>query len=243
MNILAPLAEDDLRSRLKFDYQVVMQMRSPLMNVAAYRNVDDLRARRNPIATDTEGHLATHYLIDYHIKTLVGRGRYSERTTVHADLLASNNYPFLDPACYVIDSELPWSPHFLQHRPICLGELWEQSEGAMLFGELLVHIAKLLNFDEVARGGGYVGWNGEAVEYWKSELKEQPITKNLRYPALPDSVLPVPEPQETTKAFVRRKVTGMVGDAATSPFQARKTGAVKAVSPAFKVRNTTRTPE
>lgn len=208
---MAGLNQEDLNSRLRLDYRVVSRMQSPLMKVGAYRNVDDLRKRGNPILSENEGHLAMHYLVDYNIKTLVARGVYSDRTSVHIDLLANNNYPFSEPACYVVDSKMPWSPHFLKGRPICLGELWGLSQGAMLLGQLLVHIAKLLNFDEAARGGGYVGYNGEAIEYWKNVLGYQPITKNLPYPQLPLDLLyatqSTPEPR---KVFVRKSVGGAV---------------------------------
>ncbi|HYG08529.1 MAG TPA: hypothetical protein VD835_01015 [Pyrinomonadaceae bacterium] len=225
-----PLEPDELQSRLLHDYKIVSLMKSPLMKVTAYRDVDDLYERRDPILSEDQGHLATHYLIEYNIKTLVGRGTYSDQTTVHVDLLADYNYPFTEPCCYIIDSRLPWSPHFLEGAPICLGELWAQSRGTMLLGHLLVHIAKLLNFDEVARGGGYVGWNGEATEYWRQVLGEQPITKNLPYPALPDLN---PQPQRGSPAFARRKTNQIPA----AGFQIRKPGQAQNPAPTFKARN------
>jgi hypothetical protein len=98
--------------------------------------------------------------------------------------LAEGNYPFSKPASWVISKPIPWSPHFKYGAPICIGTIWSQS-GSTLLGHLLKHIAKLLNFDEVARGGGYVGWNGQATRFWKKELNEQPITPGLTYPSLP----------------------------------------------------------
>jgi hypothetical protein len=212
---MAGLGPEDLRSRLQLDFRVISRMRSPVMQTAAYRNVDDLRKRRNPITSDQEGHLATHYFVDYHIRTLVGRDLFSDRTSVHVDLHANNNYPFSEPGCYVVESRMPWSPHFLKGRPICLGEIWLQANGTMLLGQLLVHIAKLLNFDEVARGGGYIGYNGEAIEYWKKVLGYQPITKNLPYPELPPGIIhTTPEPK---KGFVRKAVSGPATPARLAP--------------------------
>ncbi|HEX8335483.1 MAG TPA: hypothetical protein VF621_02065, partial [Pyrinomonadaceae bacterium] len=132
---------------------------------------------------------------------------------VYVNLQANKNYPFSEPGCYV-ESRMPWSPHFLKGRPICLGEIWQQAQGTMLLGQLLVHIAKLLNFDEVARGGGYVGYNGEAIEYWKRVLGYQAITKNLPYPELPPEIIHTPTPK---KGFVRKGVTGLPGTAAPAP--------------------------
>ena len=205
---MAGLNQDDLHSRLLLDYRVVTRMSGTLMRVVAYRNVDDLRKRRNPIISEGDGHLATHYLVDYYIKTLVGRGVYSDHTTVHVDVLANNNYPFREPACWVVESKMPWSPHFVKGRPICLGELWNLSQGAMLLGQLLVHIAKLLNFDEESRGPGYVGYNGEAIDYWKNVLDYQPITKDLPYPQLPLHLLYAAPAAPERKMFVRKSVGG-----------------------------------
>ena len=209
MEIKTLLELDDLHSRLRLDYQVVMLMRSPMIEVEAYRNVDDLRARRDPVDSEAEGYLATHYRVDYNIKTLVGRGRYSNRTTVPFDLFANINYPFSEPSCFVIDSEMPWSPHFWGGYPICIGTIWEHADGNMLLGQLFVHIAKLLYFDEPAHDPGYEGYNGEAIEYWETVLGRQPITRNLRYPRLPDLVSEPSLPEEQpAKAFVRKQVTG-----------------------------------
>jgi hypothetical protein len=222
---------DDLRSRLRHDYQVVTLMRSPLMVVEAYQSVDDLNTRRNAIQSIAEGHLATYYRVDYHIKTLIGRGLYSDMTTVKFDLFADNDYPLSEPVCKVIDSPMPWSPHFDdEDAPICTGDGWKEAEGHMLLGELMVHVAKLLNFDEPPyKDPTYVGWNGEAIRYWESVLGRQPITKNLPYPVLP--VL-VPVPPERPKAFVKKKVVG-----APSPVIKIKTvGQVKPSSMRIKIR-------
>lgn len=222
---MAGLEKDDLRSRLLLDYRVALRMQNPLMQVTAYRNIDDLKKRRNPIASDQEGHLATHYFVDYQIRTLVGRGIYSDRTGVHVDLHAANNYPFSEPGCWVVEGKMPWSPHFIKGRPICLGEIWQQARGTMLLGQLLVHIAKLLNFDEVARGGGYVGYNGEAIEYWKTVLGYQPITKHLLYPELPGEILyTAPASPEPQRAFVRKGLTrGAVQAQPGQPIPAKST--------------------
>src|SRR5215207_5152561 len=127
MTTMGPLDADELHARLRFDYRVAMEMRSPVMNVAAFSNVDDAEERRNPIVATEEGHLATFYVVDYHIKTLVERGKYSDKTSVLIDLLAGNNYPFTEPGCYVFDSPTPWSPHFWEGHPICLGAMWEEA--------------------------------------------------------------------------------------------------------------------
>jgi hypothetical protein len=213
---MAGLNQDDIRPRLLLDYRIVSGMHSPLMKVAAYRNVYDLRKRRNPITSEDEGHLATHYLVDYNIKTLVSRGGYSNSTTVYVDVLANTNYPFEEPVCWVVESKIPWSPHFRKEDGwVCLGELWRQSQGAMLLGQLLVHIAKLLNFDEEPRDN-YVGFNGEAIDYWKNVLGYKPITINLPYPQLPLHLLYATPAEPERKVFVRKSV-GVAGGVPQQP--------------------------
>jgi hypothetical protein len=210
METQTQLSPDELRSRLRFDYQVVKLMSCPLMEVEAYRNLDDLEARCDAITSEEEGHLATHYRVDYHLKTLIGRGRYSDKTAVRLDLFINNNYPFSEPAGFVLDGEkTPWSPHFLEKHHICIGKIWELAKGSMLLGELMVHIAKLLNFDEPEyKNADYGGWNPEAIEYWETALNRQPLS-DIIYPPLPAIVHGVPSTvEQLPKTFVRKSVTG-----------------------------------
>lgn len=166
-----------------------MSMRSPVMSVSAFRNADDLDKQRNHILSDEEGHLATHYRIDYFMKTLIGPEQYSDKTTAKIDLLANGNYPYSAPACWVISSKIPWSPHFRKGFPICISnDLWESGSGSMPLGSLCVHIAKLLNLDEISRSEFYGGYNPEAADYWRTKLNSQPINPHLPYPVLPPEV-------------------------------------------------------
>jgi hypothetical protein len=66
--------------------------------------------------------------------------------------------------------------------------MWSQARGEITLGHLIVHICKLLNFDEPDREPSYGGWNADAVRYWRKELGRQPITKGLVYPTLPAEV-------------------------------------------------------
>jgi hypothetical protein len=183
---MAKLTPEELKSRLKFDYLVAMKMRSPVMNVTAYRNADDLQKRRNPITSEEVGQFATHYLVDYFIRTLVEADRYSEKTSIMFDLLADGNYPYTVPNRIVISSPLPWSPHFAEGRPVCVDEdMWIEARGKMLLGDLLIHIAKLLNFDEIPREPNYDGYNRKAIEYWRTRMNCKPINPELAYPQLP----------------------------------------------------------
>jgi len=178
------------------------------MEVEAYRNLDDLEAQRNKITSLQEGHLAGHYRVKYNLKTLVGPGRYSPSTTVRFDLFADNDYPENEPPCFVIDSELPWSPHFHPHLSICTGDIWIEADGNMLLGELMVHVAKLLNFDEPPNPNIEHGYQPDAARYWVNELKRQPISK-LVYPQLPQRVRGRErETASTASGFVKKEIIG-----------------------------------
>jgi len=84
------------------------------------------------------------------------------------------------------------------NAPVCLGETWLNAEGAMLLGQLFVHIAKLLNWDEVGRGSGYSGWNGEAIAYHKRVYGDKPLNPDLRYPSVPAYIYGIPERLDLT---------------------------------------------
>jgi hypothetical protein len=154
------------------------------MDLSAHHTVDQARKGEKVILDPTWAHLARHYRVEYRIKTLSGPDRYHDWTLVHIDLLANGNYPYSMPACWVLSDPMPWSPHFKKGQPICIGRGWSVAQGRMLLGQLLIHIAMLLNFDE-AREKVDVGWNREAAEFWEKKLKMQPITPDLVYPRLP----------------------------------------------------------
>jgi hypothetical protein len=90
----------------------------------------------------------------------------------------------------VISDKVPWSPHFRKNLPVCAGEIWTESRGTMILGHLLIHVAKLLNFDELLRTADYNGYNPEAAYYWRTKLNMQPINPGLLYPVLPDIASP-----------------------------------------------------
>jgi hypothetical protein len=81
---------------------------------------------------------------------------------------------------------MPWTPHFSRNRPICTDEeIWLAAKGRLLLGHWLVHVAKLLNFDEIPRTENYGGYNPDAAAYWRAKLNRQPLTPDFPYPVLP----------------------------------------------------------
>jgi len=178
------LTPDELKSRLRLDFQVFQRMQGAILRGEAYQTTTDLNSRRSPITSVEQGHLATKYRVDFHIKTLIGKGKFSDLTSIGFDLDVGN-YPTAEPATWVITKPVPYSPHFKEGYPVCLGETWQRGNGRLLLGHILIHIAKLLNWDEIAREGGYQGWNGEAIAYHQHTYKGRPLTENIAYPMIP----------------------------------------------------------
>jgi hypothetical protein len=188
---MAKLTEKEQRSRVRFDFISCMEMarRCDLLQLEAYGSVSDLRARTRQITDATHGHGATHYLAIYDpLKTLCGPGEFVDEVRIHVDVHANGNYPFSPPASWVISNPMPWSPHFKQGAVICIGDLWDPN-GETLLGHLIRHLARLLNWDEQARGGGYVGWNGQAIAWHRKHYGNMPLTQGLAYPELPSDVV------------------------------------------------------
>src|SRR2546421_702271 len=163
--MMTRISPDELRSRLRFDYRVCQALFGEVFSGKAYRNASDLQQGRNPITSEHDGHLARKYRIDFHVRTLVGPGQYSDFTTIDVDLEV-RNYPFEEPPAWVTSTPIPYSPHFKAGTPICIGDLWEVAEGHMLLGELLIHIARILNWDHTTNRN-YDGFNPEAVKYYQ----------------------------------------------------------------------------
>jgi len=184
---MATLSEKDRRTRIGFDYLTSMAMarKCGLLQLDAYCTASDLRARRNQINDPADGHRAVHFLATYHpLKTLCGPGQYMDKTAIHIDLLANQRYPYTAPASWVVSDKMPWGPHFKPGTVVCIGDLWD-ADGTTLLAHLLRHHARLLNWDERARGGGYVGWNGAAIAWHRTNYGTKPLTEGIAYPELP----------------------------------------------------------
>jgi hypothetical protein len=178
------LTAQELRKRYAFDYRVVRELDGPVLTVRAFGSTRDLETNTNPIESTDSAEQATRYRIDYHVRTLIGRGQWQPVTSIGFDL-AVENYPTGEPANWIISDHIPYSPHFRKGSPVCTGEMWSDAGGRLLFAHLVLHVARLLNWDEVARGGGYVGWNLDAIEYHRQHFAGRPLDTSLRLPPLP----------------------------------------------------------
>lgn len=187
---MARLSPQELRTRLAFDFKVIRGLKSPVLGpVRGFATAED--ARRGKDATDADGEAgrATIYVAEFRFPILIGPGPTTPRATCRIDLLAGGHYPFSAPAATIISRPLPWSPHVLPAvGSVCLGDSWAQARGRMLAAQLVVHVMHILNCDEPDRGPFYVGWNGDAIRYWRTTLDGKPLNPDIQYPALPADI-------------------------------------------------------
>lgn len=203
---MARYSESQRRTRIAFDYASCAEMarRTELLTLEAYASAEDLRERRRAITDRADGQLAVHYLATFHpLRTLCGPGELMDTTSIHVDLLANQNYPFSAPASWVM-GRMPWSPHFKAGTVICIGDLWDV-RGRTLLAHLIRHHARLLNWDHAARGGGYIGWNAEAIAWYRSNVGDRPLTPDLDYPELPADLVYGIDPGQGRRRARRRR--------------------------------------
>lgn len=177
-----------LRGRRTFDFNVIQAMatRCQTIEVNAYQSAADLKAQRNVITDEAHGHEAKHYWVKYKIPTLIGPGKFADETIIHIDSEVAG-YPEKAPASWVLTT-MPYSPHFMKGAVVCIGEIWDQPDKVLL-AHVVRHHARLLNWAEVARGGGYVGWNGAAIDYHKKHYGTKPLNPGIQYPELPEDIV------------------------------------------------------
>lgn len=181
------LSPDDLTSRRRFDWRVVTKMVMGRYAFTAHRTAQDAQAGAAAITHEQDARCALHYRARFAVPTLIGPNAYSKCTVIHVDV-SDPAYPFAPPVGWVVEnheSQMPWSPHFTANTPVCDGTIW-QPDGSLLLGHFLIHIAKLLNWDEKI-APQYGGWNPDAIAWWKTHLN-RPLTPELQYPVIPTDV-------------------------------------------------------
>ncbi len=175
----------ELADRRAFDLRVLTDMRCPTFDFEAYRTRADLEARRSRVTNPADGATVTKYRWIFRIPTHISRDQFAPVTEIGVNTDVTD-YPRKPPGTDILSSHVPWSPHFMKNAPVCVGnEIWGPRAGYIVLGELAIHIAHLLNWDEVGRGPGYSGWNGEAIAHHKSFYRGRPINPNTIYPVLP----------------------------------------------------------
>ncbi|WP_066375831.1 hypothetical protein [Herbidospora mongoliensis] len=199
----------ELVERRRFDHRVVSGMRGPLFDFQAYRTSADLQDSRDPVTRAEDAGEVSKYQMTLRVPTLIGAGEFRPETVFGVDLDV-RDYPLTEPLTWVVSDPVPWSPHFQKGSPICIGaEFWTARKGHVTLGDLVIHIARLLNWDEKGRGGGYVGWNPEAIDHHAEHYRGRPLDPELQYPALPTWLLGAPaEPISAFEIVEHRRLDG-----------------------------------
>jgi hypothetical protein len=205
------LSREMLQRRLRdVDFRIVQEMQCPTMQATAHRSRNDAHHGMNPITLPAQAHESLFYRVAYRIKTLLGPNTYSDPARqpilILVDLNKHGRYPFTAPESFVIGPTTPWSPHFSTGLPVCFerpGRVWAP-DGSKTLGSLLLHLARLINFDETIDDLNYAGYNPQAVQFWRRTLNSGPITPKLQYPMLPTFVYgqQPPAPPQKSRASV-----------------------------------------
>lgn len=158
------------------------------LRVSGHRTAADARAGRSPVTTGDQMP-PSHYRAVYDFDTLRGPGRRHRPTVVHVAPLANGEYPATPPTAWVISDVIPWTPHFAANVPICHGSHeWIPNRTQLV--DYIIHIGRLLNFDEPPPTPGYHGYNAQAVAYWRDTMRLRPLDPNVRFPVInPEDVI------------------------------------------------------
>jgi hypothetical protein len=174
----------DILQRRRFDFEVLADMQCTTFSSEGYASTADLEARRRPITSADASARCSKYRLAFRIPTLIAPGRFTPVTEIGLDTDVAD-YPRTPPNSWIL-TVTPWSPHFLTNAPVCIGdEMWKHQRGHVTLGHLVMHIARMLNWDEKGRGGGYTGWNGEAIEWHRANYGDRPLDADIIYPKLP----------------------------------------------------------
>lgn len=182
------LKREDSESRRVFDWKTLNKMSRGCYSFTSHATVQEAELGKNVIRKEADARHALHVRARFDIPTLVGPGQYNRPTIIRIDA-SDPSYPFREPTAWPEvreGSRIPWSPHFHERLPVCLGTIW-RSDGKVLLAHLVIHLAKLLNYDEYL-ADEYGGYNPKAMQWWRSNLG-RPLNPDLVYPSLPADLL------------------------------------------------------
>jgi hypothetical protein len=175
----------ELADRLSFDYRILNDMRCSTFDFEAYRTSWDLDERVNAVPPDGAISTVRKYRFILRIPTLVSADTFELVTEIGVDVDVAD-YPERQPNTYLLSRHVPWSPHFRSGYPVCIGsEFWDDRKGHIVLGELVIHLQRLLNWDEKGRGPGYAGWNADAIRHHREVLHGRPLHDDVVYAQLP----------------------------------------------------------
>jgi hypothetical protein len=177
--------QHELAERRIFEFRVLNEMRCATFDFEAYRTMPDLRQRKRAALNLADSSAVSKYRWIFRVPTHISRTQLTSQTEigVNTDVI---DYPRKPPSTWILSDHVPWSPHFLRGAPVCVGdELWAPASSHITLGELAIHIAHLLNWDEKVGGPGYAGWNGDAIAHHQRMYGGRPVNPDLKYPTLP----------------------------------------------------------
>jgi hypothetical protein len=175
----------ELADRLAFDYRVLASMRSASFDFEAYRTTWELERRTNPVREADDTSQAKKYRLILRVPTLVSATEYQAETEVGVDVDVVD-YPERAPMTFLLSGRVPWSTHFHRRGGVCIGgEFWEARGGHIVLGELVVHLQRVLNWDEKGRDPNYTGFNPAAVRHHREVLGNRPLDPSFVYAVLP----------------------------------------------------------
>jgi hypothetical protein len=174
------------RSRREFDHRVLDGMAGPSLAVTAFPTARDLSRGANAISV-VGAIEPMAYRITIRQRTLVGPESWAPETVIGVNTEGAV-YPTSEPQVWAVNKPYPWSPHWHpEHGTFCIGPFWRLHQGKALVGDLVTHVARLLNWDETLEKG-YVGWNPAAVaRYWARNAR--PLIDGVHYPVVPSYLL------------------------------------------------------
>lgn len=189
---MATQAPEATLSRRRNDHVLIERLNqsSCPIQVTAHRSAADARANRDPVAVGATRPPAA-YRASFEFDTLIGPGKRHRPTHMVIDPLANGDYPASEPVTNVI-GEAPWTPHFANGVPVCHGHrLWVPNRTQLV--DYIIHLGRLLNFDEPLPSASYSGYNRAAIEWWARELRYEPLDPSLEFPTIePTAVLARP---------------------------------------------------
>jgi hypothetical protein len=174
------LTPSQLAGRLGLDKRAMDAIKGPALSYQAYTS----SRKKTLITEESQAGRAAFYVVDFHARTLIGEGRYTEHCTIIFDLL-TDNYPWTPPAIYQVSRPILFTPHISQNNGfVCIGPVWTDARGQLLLAQLVLHVlASIINWDRPSvRHAGYCP---EADLYWREVLGGRPITPNFPYPSIP----------------------------------------------------------
>lgn len=171
-------------ARLRVDHRTISLLDAAdcPIQITGHLSAEDARASRAPVPVG-DLNPPSHYRVVYEFDTLRDRGKRHRPTVVHVAPLANGDYPRSEPSAWVISDVIPWTPHFAANVPICHGgHVWAPNRTLLV--DYIIHIGKLLNFDEPPPIPGYHGYNEAAVAYWRDTMQLNPLDPDLRFPTI-----------------------------------------------------------